>query len=220
MINSVVFDFDGVLADTEGLHLRAFQDVFAEHGWALDERAYFETYLGYDDLGLVRAYARNHALALVEPDVRRLVDAKGHAFARYLEAGDLLYPGARACVERMASRFSLAIASGAMHGEIVTILEAGGLLSYFPIIVAADDVALSKPSPEPYVAAARKLGISPAACVAIEDSRGGLTSALGAGMRTIGITTTSSRQALAEAHHIVTSLDEVTVALVERLIAT
>jgi beta-phosphoglucomutase-like phosphatase (HAD superfamily) len=74
-ISTVVFDFDGVIADTERLHLGAFQDVFADRGWTLDEQAYFERYLGWDDHGLVAAYARDHGLEVGAADADALVDA-------------------------------------------------------------------------------------------------------------------------------------------------
>jgi beta-phosphoglucomutase-like phosphatase (HAD superfamily) len=148
-ITTVVFDFDGVLADTERLHMAAFQGVFAERGWRLDEAAYFDRYLGYDDRGLVVAFGEDHRLGLDARAVDTLVDAKGRVFARHLESGDVLYPGARACVERLAARYTLGIASGALGEEIVSILGAAGLVASFRAIVAAGDVASCKPSPEP-----------------------------------------------------------------------
>jgi len=80
-ITTIVFDFDGVLADTERLHLRAFQEVFAARGWSLDETAYFDQYLGYDDRGLVLAFGEDQRLGLTSRDVQTLVTDKGKVFA-------------------------------------------------------------------------------------------------------------------------------------------
>jgi beta-phosphoglucomutase len=210
----VIFDFDGVLADTERLHLTAFQDVFAARGWRLDEATYFDRYLGCDDRGLVVTFARDQRLSVSDADVVALVEAKTDAFERRLEAGDVLFPRARTCVERMASRFVLGIASGAARAEILTILEAGGLRARFPVVVAADDVSETKPAPEPYLTAARQLGVRPDACVAVEDSAPGLAAAHAAGMRTVGITTTLPRDRLARADRIIDDLAELSPELV------
>ena len=216
-IRAVVLDFDGVIADTERLHYAAFRDVFAERGWALDEAAYFDRYLGCDDYGLVREFTRDMAVTVTEDDTARLVESKGRLFARHLESADILFPGAKASIEQLAACFPMGIASGALHHEIVAILRAAGLLERFRVIVAADDVAATKPAPEPYLTAAGRLGIPPSACVAIEDSAPGLEAARSAGMRTIGVTTTSSRQALASADRIVAGLHEVSPELVAAL---
>ena len=216
-ITTVVFDFDGVIADTEGLHLRAFQDIFERRGWKLDERDYFARYLGYDDVGLVVAFGNEHKLALAAADIDALVAAKTALFAGYLEAGAVLFPTAPACIARLSARFGLGIASGALKVEITSILTAAGLLSYFPVIVAADDVTECKPAPEPYLKAAAGLGVSPSACVAIEDSPAGLAAAHAAGMRTIGVTTTSPRALLTDADLIVDGLHQISAETVAQL---
>ena len=216
-IAAVIFDFDGVLADTERLHLGAFQEVFASRGWTLDDATYFDRYLGCDDHGLVVTYARDRGLALDDADVRRLVESKTATFARLLDAGAILYHGAGECVERLGTKFPLGIASGALRQEIVRILDAAGLTRRFAAIVAADDVTACKPAPEPYLKAAAALGAPPAECIAIEDSGAGLEAAHAAGMRTIAITTTSPRTALARADYVIGSLDEVSVELMEQL---
>jgi beta-phosphoglucomutase-like phosphatase (HAD superfamily) len=207
-VAAVIFDFDGVLADTERLHLSAFQDVFEPRGWQLDESTYLDRYLGCDDRGLVIAFASDNRLDVSDADIRELVEAKIHVFERSLRSGGVLFSAARTCVERMASRFTLAIASGAGRAEIVSILENEGLRSRFAAIVSADDVTETKPAPMPYLTAARQLGVDPRACVAIEDSPPGLASARAAGMRTVGITTTVGRELLGQADRVIASLSE------------
>jgi beta-phosphoglucomutase len=216
-ITTVVFDFDGVLADTERLHLRAFQEVFTTRGWTLDESAYFDQYLGYDDRGLVLAFGDDHSLGLTSGDVKTLVADKGQVFAAHVATGDVVFPGTRACVERMAARFTLGIASGALKDEIITILEAADLLQFFPVIVAANDVTACKPAPEPYLTAAQRLGVIPASCAAVEDSAPGLAAARTAGMYTIGITTTTPAELLTLADRVIRHLDELTPDLVAAL---
>jgi HAD superfamily hydrolase (TIGR01509 family) len=217
-VRAVIFDFDGVLADTERLHLAAFRRVFEARGWDLDEATYFNRYLGYDDAGLMVAYAADRQIRLTPGELDELLTQKSGAFRGYLaDGGQLLYPGAADCVSRLSGRFALGIASGALRSEIVTILSAAGVLSQFGAIVGADDVRATKPEPEPYVTAAARLGVDPRRCVAIEDSRWGIESARAAGMQAIGITTTSPAETLAKAEWVVAHLDEVTVAAIEQL---
>ena len=215
-LTAVIFDFDGVIADTESLHLRAFKDVFGGRGWTLHDSVYFDRYLGFDDEGLVRAFGKDEGLGFDETAVLRLVQEKGDVFARYLETGDVLFPDARACITRIASRYKTGIASGALGQEIRHLLGAAGLMHHFPVIVASEDVAACKPDPEPYLTAAARLGVSPAECLAIEDSPPGRAAARAAGMRTIGVTTTLTREHL-KADHVVDRLDEVTLELLTAL---
>lgn len=215
--DAVIFDFDGVLADTEGLHLRAFQDIFERRGWQLDERDYFARYLGYDDVGLVLAFDREHELGLQQDEISSLVADKTRLFASYLDAGEILFPTAPACIARLAAAYRLGIASGALKVEITSILTSAGLLDRFPVVVAADDVMECKPAPEPYLKAAAGLGVDPIRCVAIEDSPAGLAAAKAAGMRTIGLTTTSPRHLLVDADLILDGLHQISAATVAGL---
>jgi beta-phosphoglucomutase len=218
-MTAVIFDFDGVLADTEGLHLRAFQDTFAARGWTLTERGYAERYLGFDDRTLMRTYLRDRALPVTGAEIETLVREKAQTFERLLADGPVLYSSAPGCVRALAARFPLAIASGSLRTEITGILERAGLLASFRGIVSADDVSHSKPAPDAYLRAADVLGVRPQQCVAIEDSHWGLDAARQAGMKTIAITSTSRREVLAAADRIIGALDELSPELIDALAA-
>jgi len=218
-MTAVVFDFDGVLADTEPLHLRAFQAAFAPRGWSLDPASYVERYLGYDDAGLVAVFARDRGLTLDAAEIDALLDAKRRAFRRLIESGAVLYPGAADCVARLAARHRLAIASGALRAEITDILGGAGLLEPFGAVVGADDVPRSKPAPDCYLRAADLLGVPPHACVAVEDSRWGLEAARSAGLRTVAVTTTSPAADLAAADRILADLTSLTGAVIDEVLA-
>ena len=128
-----------------------------------------------------------------------------------------MYPGATACVERLAAEFPLGIASGAHRHEIEAILRAGGLDRYFRFIVASGETPNGKPAPDPYLRAAALHGLPAAACVAIEDSRWGISSAQTAGMACIGITHSYPAAELTDAETVVSRLDEITPALIRQL---
>ncbi len=216
-MTAVVFDFDGVLADTEGLHLRAFQEAFAARGWTLDAAAYAERYLGYDDRTTVVKFADDQHISVGADDIAAVMREKADRFDRLRAAGSVLYPTAPHCVRTLAARFPLAIVSGSLRAEIVSILEGAGLLDAFRGIVSADDVTRSKPAPDGYLQAAELLGLQPRECVVIEDSHWGLTAARTAGMHTIGLTTTSSASVLTDADRIVASLTEISPELIDEL---
>lgn len=219
-VRAVVFDFDGVLADTERLHFVALRDALAGPGWTLSEEDYFAFYLGYDDRGCVTEFARRQGHSLEGDLLTNLLRDKERRYADLFDRGEVLYPSARPCLERLSGRFPLAIASGSLRGEIERILEANGLRPLFKTIVGADDVAEGKPAPESYTRAVAALGITGADAVAIEDSPWGLRSARSAGLRTIGITTSYPASALTDAGEIVSSLDEITPDSLARLQAT
>ena len=216
---AVVFDFDGVLADTERLHLLAFQEAFRERGWTLADAAYFDRYLGFDDRDLVRAFTIDARVALKPGDEDAIVAAKARAYDAHVGRGSVLFPGAAAAVARLALRFKLGIASGSLRSEIVHILGPAALVPAFDAIVGADDVSRSKPAPDVYLTALDRLDVPAARAVAIEDSRWGLAAARAAGLRTIAVTTSYPAATLASADRVVTSLDEIGVELIEQLIS-
>ena len=217
MVRAIVFDFDGVLADSEPLHLRAYQAIFAPLGVTLDSSDYYTRYLGFDDESALRAMARDHGLGLDDRTLRELLDAKTTILDRLLGEGDVLYPGAAECVARLAHTFPLGIASGALKHEIEAILRGNGLDGHFRFIVAAGDTPSSKPAPDPYRRAAELHGREPSACLAIEDSRWGIESAKGAGMKCVGITNTYPANELKAADAVIGSLEEFTEEFIRRL---
>jgi len=216
---AVVFDFDGVLADTEGLHLRAFKTALDPLGFKLSHDDYYERFIGFNDHDLVRAIAAEQNRVLKASAYDDIIAVKSREYWRMLKAGDVLYEGAADAVARLGARYRLGIASGAMHKEIEAVLVANRLSSSISVIVGADDVKKGKPSAEPYLAAVAPLGVKPSRAVAIEDTPTGLWSAEGAGLRRIGITTSLPAAHLREdADTVVDHLDEVTIELVDGLI--
>ena len=216
-IQGIVFDFDGVLADSEPLHLRVYQEILEPHGIHLDQATYCERYLGFDDEGSFQQIAADYNLMLGDEEIELLIAQKSQRFQQLVSGGGVLYPAAASCVRRLAASWPLGIASGALGAEIDLILRGAGLRDVFRFIVSAGDTELSKPAPDPYLRAAALHGLPAAACVAVEDSHWGLQSARSAGMRTIGVTHTYPREALHQADLVVDSLDGITADLVRGL---
>ena len=216
LISAVVFDFDGVLADSEMLHLRVYNELLAPSGVEIGKREYCERYLGFDDEGVFQQVAMDYRLILGDEEIELLIAEKAERFEALVSSGGVLYPAAAACVRRLGDEWPLGICSGARRSEIELMLRGGGLLDAFRFIVASGDTDAGKPAPDPYARAAMLHGVPPQACVAIEDSHAGIDSARAAGLRTIGIATTYPRHTL-KADVVIDSLDELTVEFVRRL---
>ena len=220
----VVFDFDGVIANTEPLHLQAYQDVLGQTPLILSKEVYESTYLGYDDIGVFTHLAKDQHIVLSPDEISALIALKGKRYTQLVGSTNIIFPEARGCIERLAGTCELGIASGALHQEIETILLASSLRSYFTTIVAADDVEHSKPEPDTYRLAVELLCAaigrppSPNGFVAIEDSLWGIQSAHAAGLPCVAVTTTYSATALTVANHIVPSLDDIDAKSLEALI--
>jgi HAD superfamily hydrolase (TIGR01509 family) len=223
MIRAVVFDFDGVIANSEPLHFRAYRDVLLGRGVTLTERAYYDHYLGYDDVGAFRAIGDDLGAQLAEHDIAELVARKAVRMEELERAASVLFPGARSAIERTAARWPLAIASGALKAEILRVLDRESLHQFFRVVVSAEDTPASKPDPAPYLRAVELLRSSlpdlrASECITIEDSRWGLMSARSAGLHTIAVTHTYPERELADsADTVVTHLDQLTEDLLLRV---
>jgi beta-phosphoglucomutase len=216
-ITGVIFDFDGVLADTERLHLASTQAVLAGIGLEMSEADYVERYLGYGDRDLFRAFADDCRVTMTAEEIERLIEAKSDAYRRALAGGTVLYDGVERTIFALKQTFTLAVASGAFLDEIESILATRpGLRDAFAAIVSADDRIAGKPSPEPYLEALRRLGMAAGNVIAVEDSPWGLDAARAAGLRTIAVTTSYPAGAL-QADLVLASVAEVTTDVVRSL---
>jgi beta-phosphoglucomutase len=202
MLRAIVFDFDGVLANSEPLHYVAFRDVLAEERVALTEADYYARYLGFDDVGVFRAVGEERAGGWSPNRVAELVGRKAGRLASLEQDVSVLFPGAAAAVRLAAAAVPIAIASGALGAEIRRVLDREQLTACFSAIVAAEDTPRSKPAPDPYLRAVSLLSsrVEPPLhardCVALEDSQWGLQSAHAAGLRTVAVAHTYPAYAL------------------------
>jgi len=214
MFKSIIFDFNGVLADDEWVHMRAFQAVAESEGMVVTDRDYFDRYLPLADRDLFLKLFTEAQRPLAREHQASLVESKGRHYYRILaengrSAGDsILFPGVREAIEAAARIGPVGIASGARREEIEFVLKESALLDRFAAIVAAEDVDAGKPDPEPYRKAAALLGVPVAQCVAIEDSIGGIESAHGAGVGCLAVEHSYPRTALESADWIIARIGE------------
>jgi beta-phosphoglucomutase-like phosphatase (HAD superfamily) len=209
-LRAAVFDFDGVIVDSEPLHFGALRDALLEEGVAITREEYWGIYLAYDDRNAIRLALEHHGQPAPGERLDRIEERKVARFAALIP-GVPVFEGARELVCAVAAEVPVAIASGARHEEIEAILGDLGLRDAFTVIVGSQDAPRSKPDPAPYLAAARLLaernpGLQPADCVALEDSLPGIVSALGAGMKVVGVAHSFPPEKLGAAHRVVGSL--------------
>ena len=220
-MRAAIFDFDGVLVDSEPLHFQALRRCLLGEGIEITEDEYRREYLAYDDWESIRIALERHGEAYTRERVAALAEQKAEAFESLMGSVPF-YPGARELVRALAREMPVAIASGARRDEIERILRAAGLRDAFAAVVGADDVTRSKPDPEPYLTAFRRIagrapGLSPAQCLVVEDTVPGIAAARAAGMKVIGVAHTYPSAKLGLAHHVVPSLDALDIGEVKTL---
>jgi beta-phosphoglucomutase-like phosphatase (HAD superfamily) len=221
-IDAVIFDFNGVLVDDEFVHFALFREVLAQEGVVITERDYHERYLGYDDRGCFEAALRDAGHPADPLRLDRLVVRKAVRYVEFAERGLRFFPAAAQTLGTVASRWPVAICSGALRSEIEYALRKLGCLGQVAVIISAEDTAKCKPDPEGYRLALTALQsrygssqasatttttttttesnrISPAGCLVIEDSLAGIASAKAAGMQAIGVTNTYDAALLRQA---------------------
>lgn len=196
----ILFDFDGVIVHSEEHHRLAFAAALTSFGITLDRADYYRDYIGLDDRTcFVRAFAA-HGIA---DEGSRLVEALSRKADQYLEAIGTqvtLVPGVEEFIRAAAAmNIRCAVVSGARRREIELVLNRTRLAPYFRFVIAAEDVAQTKPDPSGYRRAVQELGLTGPDCVAIEDSRPGLAAARAAGLRCIMLCTSHPAAHLADA---------------------
>ena len=191
VLRMVIFDFDGVIADSEPAHFEMLRLALQSHHIVLSWDSYCCKYLGYDDTECVQHILEDYGRPAVSALIEEIVAEKQRNFADYIRHHCLILPGVVELLgDLQKNGIICAIHSGAIRSEIETILAQARLREYFREIVSTDEVARSKPDPEGYTLCLTKVNrslrsdnqIQPSQCLAIEDSLWGIQSAKAAGM--------------------------------------
>jgi beta-phosphoglucomutase len=218
VIRGIVFDFDGVLADSELFHLRSYQEILAAAGIELTKEQYWNRYLGLDDVGVFSQIASDKGLLVADEELELLIREKSRRFEALVTRENVLFPAAVGVVRALAAEWPLGIASGSLRREIDLMLQGAALSDAFKFIVSADDTDRSKPAPDPYLLAVERHGVRASECVAIEDSHQGLQSARAAGLRTVAVASTYPPDSLTSlADVVVDGIEQITVEFITAL---
>ena len=246
MIKAVIFDFDGIIVDSERLHWAAFNKALEPLGKTISWPEYIETFIGFDDRDTFRTvfpelknppcpslrsgHSSYGGEQLKSPPVEgcpqggeglflnNLIKQKAAAFQELLESdGAAALPGAVDLIKHLSGNIPLAICSGALRADILPVLKGLDIENAFDAIVTAADTHISKPDPAPYKLAAKKLGVTSG--LAIEDTQAGIASAKGAGLNVLAVTNSYPAEALTQANAVVASLEGLTLEKLNALLA-
>ena len=227
MLQMVVFDFDGVIADTEPVHFELFRQVLADEGISLTWGQYCEKYLTFDDQEFFTQFLRDNGRKTEKKKIAELMERKRADFAGFIAENCVILPGVRELLSALRDEgIACSLCSGSFVSEIEFVLRGGGIRDYFGIIVGADDVSASKPDPEGYRLIVSKANqqldkgakIAPGRCVAIEDSIGGIEAAKGAGLKCLAVTNSYKAKELGHADKVVKELTGVDVEFLKGMV--
>lgn len=209
----LVFDVDGVVADTERVNaeasIKVFADLFGVHGVVRED---FEAGLGRGAAEYVRVAARVHGVELSDEQVDAATEARQANFLNQLREEPLqAFPGVLELMEAALHRndFKVGIATSSTREKSQAVLESARILYKQMVYVTGSDVRNKKPDPELFLTAVARLGVDPERCVVVEDAPDGVAAAHAAGCRCIAVTNSASREKLGVADRIVSTLAEI-----------
>jgi HAD superfamily hydrolase (TIGR01509 family) len=218
----LIFDVDGVIADTEAANARASIKVFADFlGLEGVVRKDFEAGLGRGAEEYVKAGARTHGLELTDEQIQKITQLRQEYFLKVLKEESMSpFPGVLELMEKAMSRkdFRLAIATSGTHEKSRAVLEAAKIPYKKMVYIHGDYVKHKKPNPELFLLAAKGIDIEPANCVVIEDAPNGVQAAINAGAKCIAVTNSTTADNLSHADLVCNSLEEINLQTIINLI--
>ncbi len=226
MLRAVIFDFDGVITDSEILHLRAFNQSLVPYDIEISRKDYYTNYLGFSDLDCYKALIDNGLLKIDEQQIDSIIKEKSKIFEELTKTEGRTIEGVHEFLQMLKeNNIPMAICSGSLLVEIEIMLEESGLRHFFAEIVSAEQVKKGKPHPEGFLLSLQKLNetcrppIAAKECIVIEDSHWGLQAGKDAGMHTVAVTNSYDAEQLSLAEKIVSRLNELTINDLQQLCA-
>jgi beta-phosphoglucomutase len=218
MLKAVIFDFDGVITDSEILHLRAFNRSLVPFGIEITMKDYYQNYLGFSDFDCYRVLIEKGLLKIDEHQINDILKIKSRIFEELTRTEGRTIEGVHEFLKMLEqNKIPMAICSGSLLVEIELMLDEAKLRHFFTVIVSAEQVKKGKPHPEGFLLSLRRLNeachqpIAANECVVIEDSQWGLKAGKDAGMHTIGVTNSYDADQLSLAEKVVSRLTELSI---------
>ena len=212
-LRAVLFDFDGVMVNSEPLHFYAFHEVLKAEHVELTEEEYYREIIGFDDKGAFRHIYQMRNIPLEPRVFLKLLTRKSEVMMELIQQRKYsALPGVSEFVRSLWRNYPLAICTGALREEVEVMLEGISLRDCFKVIVSAEDVTKGKPDPQGYLLTVEKLGeksgqkLVPGDCLIIEDAPTVIRRAKEAGFKTLAVATTYPLDKLADANWAVQSL--------------
>ncbi|MDI6814621.1 MAG: HAD family phosphatase [Dehalococcoidales bacterium] len=205
---AVIWDMDGVIADTAPYHLKAWQEVFQKRGVKFTEEDFRRSFGQRNDTIIRNTLGE----VTLQSEIDAIAREKERNFRKAIRQNIKPLPGAIRLIKMLTEHgFKMALASSAPMENIQLLIKGLGINNCFQSIICDRDVTEGKPSPQGFLLAAQRLGVKPKNCIVIEDAVAGITAAKRAGMHCLAITNTHPRMSLMEADLVIDTLEEVTV---------
>ncbi|MEL6923084.1 MAG: HAD family phosphatase [Bacteroidota bacterium] len=202
---ALLFDMDGTLVNTEPLHEEAWYDTLAQFNLQLS-KDWFHRYTGSTDRKLMTHVIEHYGLSA---NVDDMLEEKRDRFLEIARTRSETFDGVKEGLTALQSKYRLALVTSSSRTGADHVLRLTGLTDFFETTITFNDVVHHKPHPEPYQKGAAFFGLSPNACIAVEDSVAGSASALAAGCYTIGVLNSVPAEKLSEVHQIIKTTEEV-----------
>ncbi|MBI4212074.1 MAG: HAD family phosphatase [Deltaproteobacteria bacterium] len=217
MFRVALFDFDGVIVDTEPIHMEAWLDVLEPLGISFDEATYNAQYLGLNDRDFLDAVLHQAGLQFQAQQKTDLINTKLAVSLSLLQHNIPILPGVLDFITKIQPTTKMGIVSGASRSEIDFVLRELELKEYFNPIISAENVKSGKPDPEGYTTAFQTMKelhpwnpvLTRDDCLVIEDSPKGIAAAKAAGMRCLATTNSYEKKDLHQADALCTTLAEI-----------
>lgn len=209
MTKSVIFDFDGVIINSEPLHYKATAVACELFDLKFDYLTYMSLFAGYSDVEKFSRIFISQNREFTSENIKKLVIEKENVYMDiiYHQKALPFVPGVQEYIQKLIDeKTKIAICSGATHLEVMSVLKKMGSADFwkhFEVIVTIEDVKNGKPDPEGYLLVSSKLGINPQDGIVIEDSPRGIQAAKKAGIKVIGLSTTYKTEQLGDADIII-----------------
>lgn len=215
MTGAVIFDFDGVLIDSEGLQYKSYLEVLARYDVWVSLEEYCEFWIA---AGCCPEHAvEKYRLPLTPDELREL---KNPVYHEILRREVILMPGVVGALTRLGERYPLALATNSNRHDVGYAMDRFDLTRHFAVIITRDDYARAKPEPDAFVAAADGLGVAPERCLVVEDAYKGVVAAKRAGAKVVAVPNSyTSSNDFSAADLVVGGLDDLSVGVAEQLIA-
>jgi len=218
MLKAVILDFDGVITDSEVLHLRAFNQSLIPFGVEISTKDYYQNYLGFSDFDCYKALIERDLIQIDEEQIPDIIKEKSRIYEQLARTEGRTIEGVNEFLRMLEdNNIPMAICSGSLMVEIELMLDEAKLRHFFKVIVSAEQVKKGKPHPEGFLLSLQKLNevckppISAQECVVIEDSQWGLKAGKEAGMHTVAVTNSYDADQLTLAEKVVSHLNELTI---------
>ena len=207
----IIFDFDGVILDSENSHFIAFNEGLKKLNINISEDEYYSKYISLDDRGVIANVVNDKNISVTNEEIDMIIKNKNDYFESRLIDNSKLFPGVEELIIQLSKNFVLSIGSGANRSEIIKTLKNNNIYDYFEIIVSADEVNNPKPNPETYNRVLDNINtdFNINEIIVIEDSPGGIEAAKSAGLKCIAITNTFDNKELGKADIIVSNYEDI-----------